>query len=109
MDRKIDGNEVLMLKRVQEAEHLSETATQDVLANVRAELGIGPQNPAEKTYFEVLKTARADGEVSPGEAALLESMKASLGLPDERATALEKDLPPPEPEVEASAKETSGP
>ncbi len=91
MDRHIDANEQSMLKQIAESDKLTEDAAAEVLMMTKKELGIGPQTEPEKTYFTVLKTALADGELSATEEAMLQSMQASLKLSDERVTALTTD------------------
>jgi len=91
MDRKIDANEHTMLKQVALSDMLSDDEAQEVVLNVKKELGIGPQTEPEKTYFSVLKTALSDGKLSDTEEAMLQSMQSSLNLSDERTKSLKQD------------------
>jgi tellurite resistance protein len=111
MDRHIDSNEQTMLKQIAESDNLTSDATAEVIMIVKKELGIGPQDDPERTYFTVLKTARSDGDLSATEEAMLQSMQTSLNLTGERVTALKQDavlLTPPkvaEPVQPAATKE----
>ena len=92
MDRKIDANEAQMLEQVALADQIPADKLQGFLAEIQKELGIGPQNDIEATYFSVLKTAFLDGNLSNSEAAMLQSMKTSLAIDDQRAEILLQDV-----------------
>lgn len=105
MDRHIDANEQSMLKQIAETDKLTEDAAAEVLIMTKKELGIGPQTEPEKTYFTVLKTALADGDLSATEEAMLQSMQSSLKLSTERVTALTTDARASSP-IPSSTPET---
>jgi hypothetical protein len=105
MDRTIDKNEAQMLEQVALADQIAADEAQAFLDEIQKELGIGPQNDTEATYFTVLKTALSDGSLSDSEAAMLQSMKNSLGIDNQRAEILLKDAQAAAPPAPAPAED----
>jgi hypothetical protein len=91
-DRSIDATEEQMLASFRRAHGFSEVDAKGVELDVRRTLRIGPINPEEETYFSLLKTAFADGDLSASEVALLEGLRGKMGISDQRAETLQGDL-----------------
>ncbi len=103
-DRKIDASERQMLESFRSANEISEEEVRKAEWKVRKALKIGPSSQNEETYFSLLKTAYSDGKLTPGEAAMLKSMKAGFGISDEREAAIKKALPAVKPKKPAKKK-----
>ncbi|MDP6779888.1 MAG: hypothetical protein QGI83_24230, partial [Candidatus Latescibacteria bacterium] len=108
-DGKIDAKEKHVIESVRLANAIPEEAAREADLAVRKALGIGPQTPNEQTYSKLLEAALEDGEIADGEASLLESMKANLGISEGRATTLRKALGPAVPGSNAVIAEVSPP
>lgn len=112
MDRKIDSNEQTMLKQIAQSDNLTNDSAAEIIMTVKKELGIGPQDDPERTYFTVLKTALSDGDLSKTEEAMLQSMQSSLSLTAERVAALKQDaalLTPSKPAEQTTTQEVIEP
>lgn len=109
-DHRIDNSETAIIEAVLTAGTLEISKAKEIEAAIRKDLGVGPQNPKEETFFKALESAHQDGILMQNEAKLLDNMKTSLALSDERITQLIQtlpsiaqpeiieDIPPPAPE-----------
>jgi hypothetical protein len=109
-DGVLSESEAAMLQSMKTTLEVSDDREAVLKENVVRELGVGvPINASEETYYSLLKTAFADGVLSESEGAMLQSMKASLGVSDEREAAFKKgmgaDVAPPAPEEKEEEKE----
>lgn len=86
-DGKISQRERRLLNRLRDSLGISEQRAKELEASLSPSL-----TDDEKEYVEALKESMADGVISQRERRLLEKLRASMGISEERAKELEKNI-----------------